>query len=648
MRRVYLLIFLFFVLPLFAFAETRDYSYDSFKQNIQINEDSTFDVSEAIKLNFIGAYNQGWREVIKNKFDALTDVSVFDAETGKPLERSSKRLNKTDPASWGKFAFWKEKNKYIVEWYYNFADTSHEWVINYKIHGGIGFYKNADELYWNSFTSFERPIRIASVSISLPKKVDLSKLDINFYTPKDLTSGDFSNSSSFISDSGIFDYYAENIPANQPFTIYASWPKGIVSQRAYFLDFLKIYWGFVIGFFLILISIILAVINYRKSEHRGRGVIIPEYEPPQNIPPAMAQMVIKEGLSYKSWPATIVDLAIRGYVEIKEDDRGAKTIGIFRSLYGVFNIGAAVIVGVILALSIVSFDKKMSFLWPIVGFLSLLILLNAMRPSVKAKRISGRMDYIVIKKKEFQEDADLHDYEKEFLSAIFQDLEYFSTREMKNALNIVNVQKIRSVIVGLNEKITKETDKDTSVYEKPLSVKKWQTITVVIALVIIPMIFGFSSRNQMLIIFAAALTAISIWLSLVVFNPYPTREGAIIREKWLGFKLYLKTAEKYRLQNLKPEYFEKYLPYAMIFGVEKEWAHAFESLNIPSPGWYSGNAYAVGVSGSSGISGFSPSGFSQSLSSSFASVFSSASGSGGAGGGGSAGGGGGGGGGGAS
>lgn len=31
----------------------------------------------------------------------------------------------------------------------------------------------------------------------------------------------------------------------------------------------------------------------------------------------------------------------------------------------------------------------------------------------------------------------------------------------------------------------------------------------------------------------------------------------------------MKTAEKYRMQNLKPEFFEKYLPYTMIFEVEK-------------------------------------------------------------------------------
>ena len=103
--------------------------------------------------------------------------------------------------------------------------------------------------------------------------------------------------------------------------------------------------------------------------------------------------------------------------------------------------------------------------------------------------------------------------------------------------------------------------------------------------------------------------------------------------------MYLETAEKYRMQNLKPEFFEKYLPYAMIFGVEKKWAKAFKTMHIPPPSWYAGSAHVAGSSLSS-ASSFSPLGFSNSFSLSFTSAFSSSGASGASGGGGSAGGGG--------
>ncbi len=104
--------------------------------------------------------------------------------------------------------------------------------------------------------------------------------------------------------------------------------------------------------------------------------------------------------------------------------------------------------------------------------------------------------------------------------------------------------------------------------------------------------------------------------------------------------MYLETAERYRLENLTPETFEKFLPYAIIFGVEKNWGKAFAGMEMAPPNWYVGSAVSSG--------GFSAPSFSSSFSASFASSSTSSGGGGASGGGGSAGGGGGGGGGGAS
>ena len=37
-----------------------------------------------------------------------------------------------------------------------------------------------------------------------------------------------------------------------------------------------------------------------------------------------------------------------------------------------------------------------------------------------------------------------------------------------------------------------------------------------------------------------------------------------------------------------PEWFDRYLPFAMAFGVEKKWARAFEGIYTQSPNWYVG------------------------------------------------------------
>ncbi len=77
------------------------------------------------------------------------------------------------------------------------------------------------------------------------------------------------------------------------------------------------------------------------------------------------------------------------------------------------------------------------------------------------------------------------------------------------------------------------------------------------------------------------------------FMPVKTMAGVNAKENILGLRLYLSVAEKDRINfhnapAKKPEVFEKLLPYAMVLGVEKEWAKQFENIYKENPSWYSG------------------------------------------------------------
>ncbi len=74
--------------------------------------------------------------------------------------------------------------------------------------------------------------------------------------------------------------------------------------------------------------------------------------------------------------------------------------------------------------------------------------------------------------------------------------------------------------------------------------------------------------------------------------PARTEKGLRTKEYLLGLKEYLNIAEKDRINfnnapDKKPEIFEKLLPYAMIFGVEKAWAKEFDGIYTQQPKWYS-------------------------------------------------------------
>ena len=99
-------------------------------------------------------------------------------------------------------------------------------------------------------------------------------------------------------------------------------------------------------------------------------------------------------------------------------------------------------------------------------------------------------------------------------------------------------------------------------------------------------------------------------------------------KKYKGFKDFLSTTEKerYKFHNAparNTQQFMEYLPYAIAFGVEKEWAEVFKDIPLDQPSWYSSqnnstfnavafthnlSAFSTSVSSSSGSSGSSGAG----------------------------------------
>lgn len=70
-----------------------------------------------------------------------------------------------------------------------------------------------------------------------------------------------------------------------------------------------------------------------------------------------------------------------------------------------------------------------------------------------------------------------------------------------------------------------------------------------------------------------------------------TQKGTELYQKLLGFKEFIKSVEKDRLHEfLKQDenYFDKVLPYAIVFDVADTWKDKLKGLDVPPPSWYSG------------------------------------------------------------
>ncbi len=611
-------------------AAERSYEYERIAIEAVVQTDTTVRIQETQTYRFQGAYHQASRFIPLRGVDTIDAVSVRDTATGQSLVYSESRLDKAEPQSFGRYTTYQEGGNLVIEWYYDEVDTTHSWTLAYTLHGAIGFLQDRDELYWNLFTEYTVPVKEVVFTLSLPQAFASVDIPAIWYTTPPEAAGEIS-----YPDAHTVVLRAHNFPALGQATVAIGWPRGALDRSAYWKSFLWRHAGTIFSWIVVLSMIILVGVRYVVTERwrMGRGVIVATYEPPRALPPAMAEVIITETVSERAWSATIIDLAIRGYVKIEE-----LPITRFEKIAGGILLGLLSI----MLFGLLMFEDFLTF-----AFIS--SLLGAVLFWTKWHRGSWLpQHYRIIRLPLAPGMAEkLEQYEQGFLEALFPGGKTdFSTRDMKRADHQDEQRALSLKLIKLRKILLEETATDTGAYE--VGFRAWPFVEIGLIVVFCGggVIFSFILRDTLAIfpVWVAVFSIVWAWL-FFRYQPRLNRAGQIFKEEWLGFKLYLKTAERYRLQNLTPETFEKYLPYAIIFGVEKEWGKAFANLALNAPHWY---VNSTGLTNGSVATSFSAPNFAASFGASFASSFSSAGGGGASSGGGRAGGGGGGGGGGAS
>ncbi|HEY4723673.1 MAG TPA: hypothetical protein VII92_17595, partial [Anaerolineae bacterium] len=78
--------------------------------------------------------------------------------------------------------------------------------------------------------------------------------------------------------------------------------------------------------------------------------------------------------------------------------------------------------------------------------------------------------------------------------------------------------------------------------------------------------------------------------------PVKTRKGTEAKAAWLAFKRYLSNLEKYTQVQEATDQFDKYLPYAIAFGIDRTWINKFARIQTtPVPMWYFPYGYHRGM-----------------------------------------------------
>jgi uncharacterized membrane protein len=200
---------------------------------------------------------------------------------------------------------------------------------------------------------------------------------------------------------------------------------------------------------------------------------------------------------------------------------------------------------------------------------------------IETKKLLGNdRDYELIKLREA--DETLRNYEKKIFEGIFESGQSRTVSSMKNKF----YKHLQGIKDALYEAVVQEGYFPTS----PEGVRHLYIGIGVFILITGGFILFFLNNTV-----GGVGTLFSGMVAMVFAGRMPrkTMKGVETNLLIRGFKWFLSVTETERLKfhnapAKSPKEFEEFLPYAMVLGVEKEWANQFASIYLTPPEWYEG------------------------------------------------------------
>ncbi|HMG13393.1 MAG TPA: DUF2207 domain-containing protein, partial [Gemmatimonadaceae bacterium] len=456
-------------------------------------------------------------------------------------------------------------------------DADRKIVIRYRVHNAIRFYYAGsepgaiDELYWNvTGESWTMPIDSVHARVVMPD--DVAPTRTAAYTG---AFGSIATDARIEKDGNVVDFtLLRGLSPYEGMTIGVGWPAGHISSRP---SETQERFAQAMQWSPLIVPILVFMLAFRAWRKGGRdpeeGSIDVRYEPVKDASPAELGTLVDNKADMADITATLVDLAVRGFLRIEEVTES--------HLFG----------------------------------------------------LSKSTDYIIHILRGRSEWKGLKPHESLYLSSlanIAPDGSQVRISELS--------QKFYTSLPSIRNAIYDSLVSASYYLQRPDKVKaKWLgltflTVGVLVGLAILTVKTNWGTFSIAALAIAAGASG-AIMSSFAQIMPARTTAGARAREASLGFKEFLSRVEEERYKKMitSPEMFERFLPYAMAFGVAEKWATAFRDMYREPPTWY------VGGTGQFNAVSFSHS--IDSMSSAAASSMSSSPSSSGSGGGGSSGGG---------
>ena len=561
-----------------------DYYIESYNVDINVSNDNSYDIKETI----VAYFNKEKHGIIRN-IPTRNTVTRTDGSTNTNRAKIT-NVNVNEKYSLSRGA---DEVKLKIGDAGTVLTGRHTYQISYTYNIGNDKLKDADEFYLNLIgNQWDTNINKLTFTITMPKDFDTNK--IGFSAGKYGTSG--------IPKDGYFNYsvknnvitgtYNKTLPPNNGFTVRITLPDGYFEKQK-----LKIT---IFDFIAICLPIILGIIAFSQWEKYGKDEKIVEtieFNPPDNMNSLDVAYAYKGKANSNDVVSLLIYLANKGYIKIKVEETGSKLLK--SKSYKIIEVK--------------KYDGNDE---------NERLFLERLFKNGTIYRTENNNVFRCVTKS---------DLEGSFYTTVNEIIDNENTSEFKNKIFekglwnrakkiiILSLLVILTMSIGplLNGTKIKTTVIANLVliaitmlfYLFALSSKFNNTRikNIIIAFVIsFFTIFSFVfvllydivseiiiNMNKLgLIELGIQVISLIFIMILVTLMKRRTKYGTEVLGRILGFKTFLKTAEKEKLETLvnqDPEYFYNILPYAYVLGVSDKWIKNFETISLMPPEWYVGN-----------------------------------------------------------
>ena len=543
-------------------AQDRSVVIEDMHASYHVQENGDVEVEERFRVRFNGEWN-GLRRVIElrpSESYPWTEPLGFDLRGATNAEGEERR---TEVLRDG--AYTRDIRVYVPD----ARDRTANVVIRYTLRASLGFYAAApdrdlpamDEFYWNvTPPDSDIPIRSASATVHLPGSLEPSEAAA-------YQGAAFSRQQVPVTVDGSTVRVESDgtVGPGEVLTLGVGWPSGTIQRDPSRV----MQWGEAslaerlagrspgpLTYLPLAIPLVVFWFAYRAWDRRGRDpkerAIMVRWEPPAGLSPAEVGTLVDHSPELHDIISTLVELAVKGYVVIEE-----------REKEGFLKFGTDYVFHLV----------RPEGEWGDLARHQVRFLQGLF------EHRSASVGSIIKEAIGLEEDASEGAPPEAVASVKLSDLEnefYKEVPDIKDAIFDALVRKGHYL---------RRPDKARQPWIFGAGVMGFAGFAGF-------MMLAEGGRNPMLglVLIVAAVASAVILVVFGMIMPARTERGARTREAALGFKQFLEKVEDPRYERMikSPDQFEEYLPYAMAFECQEQWARAFEDILTEPPDWYYG------------------------------------------------------------